>query len=46
MDQNAMGHRVDPETPIDDTVGALRELIEEGKVRHIGLSEAATVEPV
>jgi aryl-alcohol dehydrogenase-like predicted oxidoreductase len=33
-------HRVDPETPIEDTVGALKELIEEGKVRHIGLSEA------
>jgi aryl-alcohol dehydrogenase-like predicted oxidoreductase len=34
-------HRVDPATPIEDTVGALRELVEEGKVRHIGLSEAA-----
>jgi aryl-alcohol dehydrogenase-like predicted oxidoreductase len=34
-------HRVDPGTPIEDTVGALRELIEAGKVRHIGLSEAA-----
>src|SRR6266508_1905352 len=34
-------HRVDPETPIEDTVGALAELIAEGKVRHIGLSEAA-----
>ncbi len=33
-------HRVDPATPIEDTVGALRELIEAGKVRHIGLSEA------
>jgi aryl-alcohol dehydrogenase-like predicted oxidoreductase len=34
-------HRVDPNTPIEDTVGALAELIAEGKVRHIGLSEAA-----
>jgi aryl-alcohol dehydrogenase-like predicted oxidoreductase len=33
-------HRVDPETPIEDTVGALAELVREGKVRHIGLSEA------
>lgn len=33
-------HRVDPDTPIEDTVGALRELVEEGKVRYIGLSEA------
>src|SRR5580765_809085 len=33
-------HRVDPKTPIEDTVGALAELVAEGKVRHIGLSEA------
>src|SRR5436190_10976078 len=33
-------HRVDPTTPIEDTVGALVELVAEGKVRHIGLSEA------
>jgi aryl-alcohol dehydrogenase-like predicted oxidoreductase len=33
-------HRVDPDTPIEDTVGALAELAAEGKVRHIGLSEA------
>jgi aryl-alcohol dehydrogenase-like predicted oxidoreductase len=33
-------HRVDPGTPIEDTVGALAELVEEGKIRHIGLSEA------
>jgi aryl-alcohol dehydrogenase-like predicted oxidoreductase len=33
-------HRVDPSTPIEDTVGALAELLEEGKIRHIGLSEA------
>jgi aryl-alcohol dehydrogenase-like predicted oxidoreductase len=34
-------HRVDPSTPIEDTVGALAELVAEGKVLHIGLSEAA-----
>lgn len=33
-------HRVDPNTPIEDTVGALAELVDEGKVRRIGLSEA------
>ncbi|MFD7026318.1 aldo/keto reductase [Promicromonospora sukumoe] len=33
-------HRVDPDTPIEDTVGALSELVAEGKVLHIGLSEA------
>ena len=33
-------HRVDPQPPIEDTVGALAELVAEGKVRHIGLSEA------
>ena len=33
-------HRVDPDTPIEETVGALAELVSEGKVRHIGLSEA------
>ncbi|GAB3003954.1 aldo/keto reductase [Streptomyces pseudoechinosporeus] len=33
-------HRVDPDTPIEDTVGTLAELVAEGKVRHIGLSEA------
>jgi aryl-alcohol dehydrogenase-like predicted oxidoreductase len=32
-------HRVDPETPIEDTVGAMGRLVEEGKVRGIGLSE-------
>ncbi|MCI3221180.1 aldo/keto reductase [Streptomyces sp. NP-1717] len=36
-------HRVDPGTPIEETVGALRELVEAGKVLHIGLSEAAAV---
>jgi aryl-alcohol dehydrogenase-like predicted oxidoreductase len=34
-------HRVDPKTPIEDTVGAMARLIEEGKVRYLGLSEAA-----
>jgi aryl-alcohol dehydrogenase-like predicted oxidoreductase len=33
-------HRVDPHTPIEDTIGALADLVAEGKVRHIGLSEA------
>jgi aryl-alcohol dehydrogenase-like predicted oxidoreductase len=33
-------HRVDPNTPIEDTVGAMARLVEQGKVRHIGLSEA------
>jgi aryl-alcohol dehydrogenase-like predicted oxidoreductase len=33
-------HRVDPKTPIEDTVGAMSELVEAGKVRYIGLSEA------
>ena len=35
-------HRVDPDTPIEDTIGAMAELIAEGKIRHIGLSEAWT----
>jgi aryl-alcohol dehydrogenase-like predicted oxidoreductase len=34
-------HRVDPRVPIEETVGAMAELVEQGKVRHIGLSEAA-----
>jgi aryl-alcohol dehydrogenase-like predicted oxidoreductase len=34
-------HRVDPATPIEDTVGAMAELVRAGKVRHLGLSEAA-----
>jgi aryl-alcohol dehydrogenase-like predicted oxidoreductase len=33
-------HRVDPNTPIEDTVGAMAELVKAGKIRHIGLSEA------
>jgi aryl-alcohol dehydrogenase-like predicted oxidoreductase len=33
-------HRVDPNTPIEETVGALAELVRAGKIRHIGLSEA------
>jgi aryl-alcohol dehydrogenase-like predicted oxidoreductase len=35
-------HRVDPDTPIEDSVGALAELVGAGKVRHIGLSEASS----
>jgi len=34
-------HRVDPETPIEDTVGAMAKLVEEGKVKYLGLSEAS-----
>ncbi len=34
-------HRVDPNTPIEDTVGAMAELVKAGKVRFLGLSEAA-----
>ena len=34
-------HRVDPQTPIEDTVGAMADLVREGKVRYLGLSEAA-----
>jgi aryl-alcohol dehydrogenase-like predicted oxidoreductase len=34
-------HRVDPDTPIEETVGALADLVQEGKIRYIGLSEAA-----
>ena len=34
-------HRVDANTPIEDTVGAMAELVREGKVRHLGLSEAS-----
>ena len=39
-------HRVDPDTPIEDTVGAMADLVRAGKVRYIGLSEAspATIE--
>ena len=33
-------HRVDPKVPIEDTVGAMAKLVEQGKVRHLGLSEA------
>ena len=35
-------HRVDPNTPIEETVGAMGELVREGKVRYIGLSEASS----
>src|SRR5438067_10908199 len=34
-------HRVDPQVPVEDTVGAMSRLVEQGKVRHIGLCEAA-----
>ena len=34
-------HRVDPNTPVEETVGAMSRLVEEGKVRHLGLSEAS-----
>ncbi len=34
-------HRVDPAVPIEDTVGAMAELVDQGKVRHLGLSEAS-----
>lgn len=34
-------HRVDPQTPIEETVGAMAELVRQGKVRYLGLSEAA-----
>src|SRR4051812_1591096 len=33
-------HRVDPDTPIEDTMGVLADLVRDGKIRHIGLSEA------
>ncbi len=36
-------HRLDPETPIEETVGAMRELVLEGVVRHIGLSEISSL---
>jgi aryl-alcohol dehydrogenase-like predicted oxidoreductase len=34
-------HRVDPSTPIEETVGAMAELVQQGKVRHLGLSECS-----
>ena len=34
-------HRLDPQTPIEETVGAMSELVKEGKVRHLGLSEVS-----
>ena len=34
-------HRVDPNTPIEETVGTMAQLVQEGKIRHIGLSEAS-----
>jgi aryl-alcohol dehydrogenase-like predicted oxidoreductase len=35
-------HRVDPDVPIEEVAGAVRDLIQEGKVKHFGLSEAGT----
>ena len=35
-------HRVDPKTPIEDTVGAMADLVKQGRVRYLGLSEAAS----
>lgn len=35
-------HRVDPSVPIEETVGAMADLVREGKVRYLGLSEAST----
>ncbi len=35
-------HRVEPEVPVEETVGAMKELAEVGKVRYLGLSEAAS----
>src|SRR6202165_1578480 len=37
-------HRVDPEVPIEDTVGAMAELVAQGKVGHLGLSEASAAQ--
>lgn len=34
-------HRVDPKVPIEETIGAMKELVDEGKVRYLGMSEAA-----
>jgi aryl-alcohol dehydrogenase-like predicted oxidoreductase len=36
-------HRVDPQVPIEDTIGAMAELVQQGLIRHIGLSEASAV---
>lgn len=33
-------HRVDPSVPVEETVGAMADLVQEGKVRYLGLSEA------
>src|SRR5258708_23715260 len=38
-------HRVDPKVPIEDTVGAMKKLVEQGKVRYLALSEAGAATP-
>jgi aryl-alcohol dehydrogenase-like predicted oxidoreductase len=38
-------HRVDPEVPIEDVAAAVKDLIQEGKIRHFGLSEAGVQTP-
>src|SRR2546430_8732500 len=38
-------HRVDPRVPIEDTVGAMKKLVDRGKVRHLALSEAGAADP-
>src|SRR5260221_12060259 len=37
-------HRIDPKIPVEETLGVLKELQHEGKIRHIGLSEVSTKE--
>lgn len=37
-------HRIDPEVPVEDSLGAIRELQEQGKIRHVGLSEVSVAE--
>src|SRR5260221_5321726 len=38
-------HRVDPKVPIEDTVGAMKKLVDQGKVRYLALSEAGAASP-
>jgi aryl-alcohol dehydrogenase-like predicted oxidoreductase len=37
-------HRVDPETPIEDSLGAIKEYVDRGKIRHVGISEVSVAE--